>query len=182
MPSQAHQELEARLRDVEELINAHTTVTGGEPGRPAARQGAAITRAGIVLLAAATEAFVEDLFEEAARLIFADMPNNDLERLFRNTSKRLNNASVHNIEMLYFNLGMPWVLQIIAWRKFPNGTLRKELDKLIEGRNTIAHGRGEMVRLQTLRRWKNMIEMLAPRFVAKLADRVEEATGQRPEW
>lgn len=107
MPSQASIELTVRLKDVDELVSAHGTVTGGGQGRPAERQGAAITRAGVVLLAAATEAFIEDLFEECAALVFTGMPQADLDRLFKNTSKRLNNADVHKCEMLFFNIGIP---------------------------------------------------------------------------
>ena len=43
MPSQARLDLNARLADVEELINAHRLITGGRVGRPAQRQGAAVT-------------------------------------------------------------------------------------------------------------------------------------------
>ena len=182
MSSQARLELNTRLKDVDELIAAHTAVTGGGRGRPAKRQGAAITRAGVVLLSAATEAFVEDLFEDAAAQIFAGMPPAELDKLFKNTSRRLNNADVHKTEMLYFNLGMPWALHGIKWKKFRNDTLLLELNRLIETRGSIAHGRGGTVGLHTLRRWKNMVEMLAPRLEAKVADHVEIITGQRPAW
>jgi hypothetical protein len=143
MSSDALQELETRLRDVDELIGAHAALTGGQPGRPAQRQGAAITRAGVVLLSAATEAFVEDLFEEAARLVFNGMPAANIDKLFKNTSKRLNNADVHKTEMLYFDLGLLWAIRGISWRKFTNDTLRADLNKLIEARNGIAHGRAD---------------------------------------
>jgi hypothetical protein len=182
MPSNARLELSTRLKDVDELVAAHAALTGGGRGRPAQRQGAAITRAGVVLLSAATEAYVEDLFEEAAQLIFNGMPADDLDRLFKNTSKRLNNADVHKTELLYFNLGMPWALRDLSWRKFTNDTLRRELNKLIETRGGIAHGRPSTVRLQTLRRWKNMIEMFAPRVEEKVAVHVERRTGHRPSW
>lgn len=182
MPSQARNELTIRLKDVDELISAHVALTGGGRGRPQKRQGAAIARAGVVLLSAATEAFVEDLFEEAAKIIFVEMPPNDLDRLFKNTSKKLNNADVHKTELLYFNLGMPWALLDLAWKKFTNQTLRKDLNKLIETRGGIAHGRPIAVNLNTLKRWKNMIEMFAPKFEEKVAAHVEKATDNRPAW
>lgn len=182
MPSRARSELNTRLRDVDELIMAHTRVTGGVRGRPAERQGAAITRAGVVLLSAATEAFVEDLFEEAATIIFAGMAGEDLDRLFKNTSKRLNNADVHKTEMLFFNLGFPWILHEISWRKYPNRQLRCDLDELIKTRGSIAHGRSVTVRLQRLRRWRNMIDMLATRFEQKVAEQLQRTAGRRPDW
>src|SRR5438309_1179054 len=110
MPSHARGELETRLRDVDELISAHEALTGGTPGRPKERQGAAVTRAGVVLLAAATEAFVEDLFEEAARLVWPSAKKRQLDELFEKTTRRLNNANVANSQLLFFNLGLPWAL------------------------------------------------------------------------
>ena len=98
MPSLAHTELHTRLNDVDELVRAHQQLTGGNRGRPADRAGAAVTRAGVVLLAAATESYVEDLFEEAAGLIFHGMSDEDFEKLYKNTSKRFNNATVHNVK------------------------------------------------------------------------------------
>jgi hypothetical protein len=182
LPSNAHKELLQRLKDVEELIMAHGVVTGGGRGRPAQRQGAAITRSGIVLLSAATEAFVEDLFEEAASIIFWDMAEDERIHLFRNTSRKLNNADTHKTELLYFNIGLPWILKDISWKKYPNHVLRGDLNKLIDARNKIAHGHGENVRLSMLRRWKNMIEMLAPRLEEKVLDHVCEWTGETPDW
>ena len=182
MPSQAQTELTVRLKDVKEIIEAHVAITGAGRGRPAQKQGAAITRAGIVLLSAATEAYVEDLYEEAARLIFVGMSDDDLKRLFRNTSKRLNNADVQKTELLFFNLGIPWVLQGISWRNFTNATLRSDLDHLIVARNQIAHGRGQQINLWKLRRWKNMVEMLAPKLDDKVALHIRTVTGQRPNW
>lgn len=182
MATKARMELETRLNDVDELILAHGVITGGRRGRPVLRQGAAITRAGVVLLSAATEAFVEDLFEEAAPKIFRGMSEADFTKLFKNTSRRLNNADVFKTEMLYFNLGMPWALKEIKWQKFSNDSLRTELDKLIRARGGIAHGRATPVRLQTLKRWKNMVEMLAPRFERKVAEFIYASTNRYPPW
>lgn len=114
MPSQARIDLNARLADVDELVKAHGLVTGGRVGRPAQRQGAAVTRAGIVLLAAAMEAFVEDLYEEAAKLLWPNASAADRKALFNDTSRRLNNADVRKTELLFFNLGLPWVLGRIS--------------------------------------------------------------------
>jgi hypothetical protein len=158
-----------RLRDVDELIAAHEALTGGGPGKPAKKQGAAITRAGIVLLAAAWEAFVEDHFEEAAPRILGGLGGDqDKKRFFAQTSKRLNNAKVEKVEFLYFNLGLTWVLNGISWQKFSNKILRSEIDELVEARNSIGHGGKKAHRLNELRRWKNMIETLAKKFDTKV--------------
>jgi hypothetical protein len=104
MPSVARAELQIRLKDVAELLEAHTALTGGGRGAPAERQGAAVTKAGVVLLSAATEAYVEDLFEEAAKALFAGMGEDKIESLFKNTRGRFNNASVFKTNMLFFTL------------------------------------------------------------------------------
>ena len=106
----------------------------------------------------------------------------DLEQLKANTSGRLNNPNVFKVEMLYFNLGMDWALRDIGWRKFSNETLRSELNKMVETRGSIAHGSGVSVRLATLRRWLNMIEILAPAFETKVARHITRMTGNAPTW
>lgn len=70
MTSTALENLENSLLDVNEIIKGHVALTGGGKGRPVARQGQAITRSGVVLLCAAVEQYFEDLFKEAAPLIY----------------------------------------------------------------------------------------------------------------
>jgi hypothetical protein len=182
MPSTALTELKTRLADVDELILAHTFVTGGGAGRPARRQGAAITRAGVVLLAAAMEAFVEDLFVESGELIFVAVPPADRQKLYDQTSKKLNNADTLKTNILYFNLGCPWILGGIKWKKFSNNTFVSSLNKLVENRNQIAHGKRPNVTLPQLRRWKTMLEGYAPRLESAVATHIEKMTGAKPAW
>lgn len=182
MPSSSRDELNVRLKDVAELIHAHTTVTGGGPGKPAQRQGAAITRAGVVLLAACMEAYVEDLYEEAAAMIFHAMTADERKRLFENTSKRLNNADVHKTEMLFFNIGLPWALSTVSWQKFSNETFKKALNKLVETRNQIAHGKQPSVTLPTLRRWRTMVENYSRSLDHVVANHIQQVTGNNPNW
>lgn len=105
--SLAREELLNRLDDVEELVSAHSVLTGGGRGRPRERQGAALTRAGVVLLAAAMEAYVEELFEESARRVFANWPEPDVDAFVEQTAGRLNNADAKKTGMLFFNIGVP---------------------------------------------------------------------------
>ena len=182
MTSTALSDLSTRLQDVDELIMAHVAITGGGRGRPGQRQGAAVTKAGVVLLAAATEAYVEELFEESAEFIFHELSREELDKLFKNTSGRLNNADTHKIEMLYFNLGLAWALSEIRWKKYSNDTFRKDLNRLIEARNKIAHGKNPTVRLSMLRKWKNMIEQFAPRFESRLAGHIGWMRNEEFSW
>ena len=135
MPSNSRNELQRRLRDVDEIIDAHRAITGGGKGKPAQEQGGALTRAGVVLLSAAMEAFVEDLFEEAARLLMPGRTEDEMVSLFKNTSRRLNNADIHKTQMLFFNLGIPWVLENIRWQKFSNNDFKSSVNRLVGARN-----------------------------------------------
>jgi hypothetical protein len=183
MASAALDELEIRLADVDELITAHGTLTGHRRGRPIESQGGALTRGGVLLLYAATELFVENLFEEAAAILFARMTPGQRETLINSTSRRLNSASPFNIEMLYFNLGMRWVLSDIRWNKFSNAKFRKALNNLVAKRHELAHGRwSSAVRLQSLRAWLAMVRRFAPRLEQRVSDELLAATGMRPPW
>ena len=182
MPSDARRELEARLADVNELFKAHRALTGGGRGRPAQGQGAAITRAGIVLLAAAVEGFVEDLFEETAHLLWPNRPETDLKELFESTSRRFANAKYRRTEILLANLGLAWALGEIRWRKFSNGAFREALDSLINTRNQIAHGIRPRQNLRSLVRWRRMVEQYATKLEEVLANHVQSVTDKRPPW
>lgn len=182
MPSVARAGLEIRLKDADELIVAHAALTGGRRGRPARRQGAAVVRAGVVLVVAAMEAFVEDLFEEAASLLFPAMAPDDLKALFRQTSERLNNADALKTNLLFFNLGIPWILASVRWQKTSNGAFKKRLHDLIQTRGQIAHGRAPTVSLAKLRGWRQMVGLYASVLDRLIADQLSRLTGTRPNW
>ena len=113
MSSRALEDLQRRLRDVEELMSAREKVVGTSRGRK--WTGGAIVRAGVVMLCAAAEAFVKDLFDEAAGLIF-NMQDEEFKEFRRHTNKRFANIQPFYIDMLYFNLGLPFVLKDIKWQ------------------------------------------------------------------
>ena len=133
MSSIAVQNLQKRLKDVAELISAHEALTGGNRGRPAEKQGAAITKAGIIMLTAVFEAFIEDVFERAAKDIFVAELDSAQKRkdFFRDTSQRLNSANVKNINFLYAQIGYPFILNDLSWKGFDNANLRTSLDAMV---------------------------------------------------
>ncbi len=141
-----------------------------------------MVRSGVVLLLAAVEVYVEALFEEAAPHIFAKSSGKKLDVLFRNTSKRLHSASYDNIEMLYFNLGLPWVLSEIKWQKFSNDSVRRAFTKLVKTRHDIAHGKFPGVTLQQLKKWKVMVEKFAPILEARVSNHIADIKGAPPGW
>jgi hypothetical protein len=174
MPSAARLDFDARLGDVAKIIEAYALV-------PRTHRGA-LVKAGVVFLAAATETFVEDLFEEAAHLIFTAMSPKDFSELFKDTSERLHSPKVFKIERLFVHIGMRSALGNLSWQGFGNSKVRKVWDELMNIRDQVAHGQAVAVPLANLKRWQNMIERFVPIFEAKVADQVESLTGQRPTW
>ncbi len=128
------------------------------------------------------EAFVEELFEEAGDLIFSN--NSDKERmaLYKQTSRRLNAANVLNTNMLFFHLGIPWVLSDVRWQKFSNKTFQRRLDRLIERRGQIAHGKKPHVTLTQLNAWHGMVKKYAEVLESLVRAHVDQRTGQIPDW
>ena len=194
MPSIARQQLGDRLADVDELIAAHGFVTGGGRGAPPVvngrRQGRALVRAGIVLQCAAAEAFVVDIFEEAAAHLYNTMTPDDLKRLAKETSRKLHTASIYNIETLFFNIGIPFVMSDITWQGMSDDNFTKSFNGLIEARNSIAHGRhykdgaGNVipVRLQLLRRWRSMVANFSARFERIVREHIERSSQRPLDW
>lgn len=70
MPSKALQSLTTRLNDIAELLKAHRKVSGDKVGRK--YEVAALNRAGLVLLSAHLEGFIENLVEECVSLMHAN--------------------------------------------------------------------------------------------------------------
>ena len=162
----AREKLNLNLSDVDELIVSHEQITGGGKGKPEKGKGAALTRAGIVLLAAAMEAFVEDLFKEAVPRRYPSMSEKQRKYLIEQTADKLNQANYDKTCFLYFNLGFPWVLEKVCWQKFSNNAFKKSLNQLVEKRNSIAHGNRPDLPLQRLREWRKMVPQYADKLLA----------------
>ena len=107
MSSAARINFEARLEAVDRLSEARKELSR--------RFREPLINASVVFLAAATEAFLEDLYEEAAALIFSGMTAGEYKNLFEETSKRFHTASVAKTEFLYFHLDMEWAFKGLNW-------------------------------------------------------------------
>lgn len=183
MPSHARQALGIRLQDFDELIAARDAICPAGAGKPARKRGSAVLRGATVLLAAAFEGFVEELYELAVGHVYAAMTARERAALIDHTSRRLNNADVHKVNLLYFNLGVPWIMSnpAIHWQKCSNNTVRTKLNRLIETRGTIAHGRSSpWVRKTFLRNMRDVVTRLADRLDVIVAEHIESRTGHRP--
>ena len=182
MPSNARTSLDKQLRDFDELIHARDTICPNGAGRPAQRQGAAIIRAGVLILSAAFEAYAEDVYEEAVDLVYVQWPESKRKELKKDTSQKMNNASVYKLNNLFIHIGVPWIMdsQKLRWQKFSNSSVQDTLGQLISARNKIAHGRPKTVQKPTAKKWRNFVSKLADKIDLVVADRVEEVTGSRP--
>jgi len=182
MPSQAASTLAERLKDFDEILAARNHFCPKGAGRPAQRKGRALLRAGTVMLAAALEAYAEDIFDAGVDLVFAAATEDERKSLRKNTSERLNNASVFKVNLLYFNLGMPWVMQSakLRWRNCTNESVRATLDAIITARNQIAHGADAGVTKPKAKRWRNFADQFPKKFDEIVADHIEARTGARP--
>ena len=182
MPSQSRHELTNRLADFDELIHARDAICPAGAGRPAQRRGAAVIRSSVVLLAASFEAYVEEVYDAAVDLIFAGASQADRDQLKEDTSRRLNIASVFKVNRLFFNIGIPWIMQHnqVHWQKFSNQSVRDTLDELVRTRNRIAHGNLVSVRKPTAVKWRGFVERLADQIDAIVGTHVTQRTGNAP--
>jgi hypothetical protein len=174
--------LRARLREVDEIVQARDAICPPGRGRPQARQGAAVLAGGTVLLSALFEGYVEDLFDATVDVLYSHFSTQERRDLKRNTSRKNHNASVYKVNNLFFYLGMPWVMKSpqLRWQKFSNASVRSRLDELAEARNKIAHGASYVVRKSSLTAWRGFVERLAEQLDALTADHVLDRTGHRP--
>lgn len=158
-------------------------MTGGGAGKPAGGKGIELTRAATVLLAAALEGFVEDLFDQAVDLIHADRTDSERKKFKKATSGRFGNADVAKTDLLFSHLGYPWIMDRVNWQKFSNSTFKHSLETLVVARNKIAHGRApDQAQLKKIKDWKNMVERYATKLESLVADHVATTTGTKPAW
>jgi hypothetical protein len=182
MPSKPLTDLKTRLRDVDEILMARDAICPAGAGRPARRIGAAVMAGGAVLLSALFEGFVEELFELSVDKLFANQPAADRANLKEHTSRKNNNANVHQVNNLFFYLGIPWAMshQSLHWQKFTNASVRERLGKLSKARNEIAHGKRHVVTKPQLRSWRAFIEHLAEKLDALAYQHILAKMGAAP--
>jgi hypothetical protein len=182
MPSQALNDLKTRLRDVDEILSARDAICPTGAGRPAQRKGAAVLAGGTVLLAALFEGFVEDLYEVSVDKLFATYPAADRQNLKKHTSERNHNANVHQVNNLFFYIGLPWVMSHpnVHWKKFNNASVQARLGKLSKARNELAHGQHHSVTKPQLKAWREFVERLAEKLDSIAFNHILASTGAAP--
>lgn len=182
MPSNAYQDLISRLKDIDEIIAARDAICPANAGRPAQRKGAAVINGGTVLLSAIFEGFVEDLYDAAVDILYASAPAADRKKLKENTSAKNHNANIHQVNNLFFYVGIPWIMShnSICWQKYSNTKIQETLGHLSKARNQLAHGSHHKVLKKNLVFWKYFIERLSLKLDEIVALEIESRTGKRP--
>lgn len=181
MPSDANVKLRKRLHEIDEVISARDAICPPNAGKPALQKGAAVIKAGTTLLSAVFEAFVEELYEKTLDILHPTLPA-EVKELKKHTSEKNNNANNHQVNNLFFYVGIPWIMQSkkVCWRKFTNKKVRETLGHLSTARNKIAHGGSHSVTKKQLVFWREFIARLADKLDVVVADHVEKQTGVRP--
>jgi len=205
MPSRAHENLGVRMRDIEQLLQAHTALTqfqrarraaeeaGGElakvsividrlvsqPGRGRRTEVEAVNRAAIVLLCAHLQGYVREVHSEAAQALL-QCKVKDLDVLVERAGSRFGNPHADQIDSLFASIGLPQVMEGLSWQSCSNRSVRTRLSDYIQLRNAIAHGRQLPVHKAKVTSFKRFVEVLASNFDDKLGEEIRAITGTRP--
>ncbi|WP_323784125.1 HEPN domain-containing protein [Thalassovita sp.] len=130
------------------------------------RDGKAIVQAGIVLLSASFQAFVEDVFLECSEKAFGKMLSGKNLKNYRETWRNWGNPNPDNIVRLFRRLGCDDVFENLSLRDPTKEDFLKTLVTLNSARNCIAHGKPTKhsgkrldVNLAGLREWRRQIDV-----------------------
>ncbi len=172
MPSQALAALTDRLRDVDQLMNAHEAVGGPARGRRYEVEG--INRAAVLMLSAHFEGYLEDVMAEALAGVNPSLAASVVTGSFHNPWP-------DRIDELFAFVGMKKPSKSISWQKAGNSAVRTNLNDLVRTRNKIAHGTtGVVVYKSDITRFRRYVEGFAKRFDTKLRTQIRSITGTNP--
>jgi hypothetical protein len=145
MPSNAlTQHLHPLLEDADDLLDAHSQLRTGRPGRQWGL--GALNRAVVVMCVSAWEAYIEEAIVEAITAIrpAAGAPLGSwvsLNASARSLVGRFNNPNVDNVRALLSDaLGLPDITASWCWRNCTSDHARELLAQALRFRHQIAHG------------------------------------------
>ncbi len=205
MPSAAYEHLEHRMRDIEQLMEAHTALTqfqrarraaeqaGGdlarishvvsslvtEPGPGRRREVDALNRAAIVLLSSHLQGYIEDVYTEAARILLQPSLIN-IDTLIEQTRSRFSNPHAYRIDRLFASISLPKITGDLSWQRASNKSVKSRLSRYIYLRNSIAHGSQEQVTKQKVLAFKRFVEVFARNFDARMGSELQAIDGAEP--
>jgi len=206
MSSQSLAKLQVRLRDIDQLLDAHSALTKfkkaeaaaknstglsrvasvvnalvSSPGKGRPAEVDAINRAAFVLLCAHFQGFVEDLHQELGeKLLMGRVDKDTVKKIITLAKQRNTNPHPDVIEKMFGGLGVFEVMADIKWQKCSNKAVRTRLTGYIETRNKIAHGSKEKVTKQKVQQFKAFVENLAEKLDISVRECSIRFTGKDP--
>ena len=170
------------LHYVDELIGVRKQQHGGNPGAPLVlgghRVGASINRSCIVMLSALLQAYVEAVYQDAAKRVFPQLGAQQAAYdEYWKQMKMWGNPSDVNIKFLFLRLGVSDVFENLSWQRTNTPNIKKNLETLNTIRNQIAHGKEHLfinkkpysLKLAEVVRFRNFAEVFAHRFEQHVA-------------
>jgi hypothetical protein len=170
MPSEALRQIPSRIKDIEELLEAHKQVG---KGRRWARGTGAINRAAILLLTSHLEGFIEDLFVEAFQKLF---PGRNPRRFV----KYFNTPKCDNIDDLYEFLGLNDVTSRISFTPVSNKKVKEAIDSLVKLRHEIVHGQLTRSYVVDVRSWRGYLSGISRELDKIVASHLKGVLGVAP--
>lgn len=205
MPSQARQDLDDRLADIDQIFDAHSALTkfkkaeaaanregGGlgnitnvvnalvtQPGKGKPAEVAALNRSAFVLLCAHFQGFIEDLHSEAAQHTLNGKVSS-IEGVIKLVKPRNSNPHSDIIEQMFSGIGIYDLMHVPHWNRCTNERVRSRITKYIFERNQIAHGKKPIIHKSKVTGFKKYVVLLADALDAEVGRQVTSLTGSSP--
>jgi hypothetical protein len=138
MASRSLHALADRLRDVDDLMDAHAHVQAAHAPHDPDYELDGMNRAAILMLSAHFEGYLEELMRESLAAIDPQLDADPLLRGF-------GNPWPNRIDELFSFLGMRQPSHRISWEDASSTHVRERLEHLVRVRNQVAHGQIDVV-------------------------------------
>lgn len=205
MPSKARANLTERLKDIDQLLNAHTAITkfnkaeqaansaGGElakvatviqalvtsPGKGRPKEVDAINRAAFVLSLAHFQGFIDELHAEVGKVILKGKAA-DPDAVIKLVKPPRSNPHVNVINQMFAGVGVYDLMDAVSWQRCDNKSVKSRLTTYLETRNKIAHGSKEAITKARVVQLKEYIEILATKLDEQVAKKAKLILGKEP--
>lgn len=205
MASQARENLNVRLCDVDQLINAHTAITKfknaeaaaqrltgdlsqaanvfnalvTDPGRGKPKEVDALNRAAYVLLTSHFQGFIDDLHKEVGLLIIGNNAANP-DKVVKMLGNNRANPHDDVINRMFASLGLYDVMDQISWRNCNNKSVKNRLTTALRTRNKIAHGARESITKANVTQLKGFVVHFADELDAEVRIKAHPIIGRYP--
>ncbi len=202
MASNALASLDERLKDIDQLLEAHSALTkfkraeqsaknaGADlskiadvvkklvtaPGKGRPAEVEAINKAAFVLLMSHFQGFIDDL--AANKLLKGKVA--DVDELIKLVKPRSANPHPEIIEQMFSGLGIHDVMSSINWQKTSNKKVKSRLKGYIETRNKIAHGAEVKIMKQKVKQFQQFVNLLSNKIDAAVRASAQKFVGSVP--